>query len=68
LGRLLDRLGQRLDRAVRLSTEEHRRERVRRKALEAKMDALAEAQAKTEHTLDRFIDSMKRGGNGHEKA
>jgi hypothetical protein len=63
-----ERLGCRLERAARLSIEEHRRERVRRKELEAKLGALAEAQAKTEQTLDRFIEAMKRGGNGHEKA
>jgi hypothetical protein len=67
-----ERLGRRLERAARLSIEEHRRERVRRQALDAAWNAkfaeLTEAQAKTQKSLDQFIESMKRGGNGHEKA
>ena len=66
-----ERLGRRLERAARLSIEEHRRERVRRKELDAEWKAkfaeLTEAQARTQKALDRFIESMERGRNGHDK-
>jgi hypothetical protein len=67
-----ERLGRRLERAARLSIEEHRRERVRRKALDAawnvKFAELTEAQAKTQKSLEQFIESMKQPRNGHDKA
>jgi Mn-containing catalase len=54
-----------LRRAIRLSVEEHRRERVRRQRLDDSMANLALAQARTEETL--FIDSLKQPRNGHDK-
>ena len=63
-----ERLGRRLERAARLSIEEHRRERVRRKELDARIEALAKAQEQTQKALDRFIESMERGRNSHDKA
>ncbi len=55
-----------LRRGIRLSVEEHRRERVRRQALEDKMRELATAQALTEETLRRFIESLRQPRNGHD--
>lgn len=68
-------LARRLDRAIRMNVEEHRRERVRRKQLAGRVDTLdaamaelAAAQAKTEKTLQQFIESMNHGRNGHDKS
>jgi len=55
-----------LRRAIRLSVEEHRRERVRRQALADEMQNLARAQTKTADTLRAFIDSLKQPRNGHD--
>ena len=57
---------QELRRAVRLSVEEHRREPVRRHQLEDGFSSLQAAQAKTEATLEAFIRSVQKGGNGHQ--
>jgi hypothetical protein len=61
-------LDRRLTRAVRMSAEEHRRERVRRKELAGKVDITTTAVADLARTVDRFIESMKQGRNGHDKA
>ena len=53
-----------LRRAVRLSVQEARAERKRRKDADAK---LAESQAALEASLKAFIDSMRKGHNGHDK-
>ena len=64
-----------LRRAIRLSVEEERRERVRRQQLEAefqdKMDKLASAQLLTEEKMSRLEDLFEkwlqqRGTNGHQ--
>ena len=61
-----------LNRAVRLSVEETRRERLRRKDLDDKITQLAAAQLLTEEqikqtqvTLDRFIESLRKPGSGN---
>ncbi|HEY2012653.1 MAG TPA: hypothetical protein VGH38_04085 [Bryobacteraceae bacterium] len=70
------RTDRRLDRAIELAVREARAERSRRRELDATLSAshtlfeeelakLAAAQRKTEATLEAFIDSMRRGGNGH---
>jgi len=57
-----------LGRAVRLSVEEARRERVRRQEGDERLDGyitkLAAAQLETEHTLQSLIDALRSGGNG----
>src|SRR3954449_2704682 len=67
-----ERLGRRLDRAVRLSALEHRRERARRKKLEAKTAAgharLDASMAELAQSLKRFLDSRKNGLNRHDEA
>jgi hypothetical protein len=59
-----------LRRAIRLSVEEQRRERERRRQMAAEiqeqMRELREAQKVTETKLQAFIDSMRQGGNGRE--
>jgi len=66
-----ERLRRRLDRAVRLSALEHRRERARRKKLEAKTAAdnarLKESQDALQRSITAFIESMKRGRNGDQR-
>jgi len=49
-----------------LSVTEHRRERVRRKALEEEMKKLATSQAMTQESLRAFIESLKQPRNGHD--
>jgi hypothetical protein len=39
-----------------------------RRETHKELKALAEAQKRTEATLQAFIDSMRRGGNGHKKS
>jgi hypothetical protein len=63
--RKLQRIDDRLDRAVRLSVREARSERIRRRELDEKITQLAAAQLVTEEKLQGFIESLKRGGNGH---
>jgi len=57
-----------LRRAVRLSVEEARRERVRRQEGDERLDGhitkLAAAQLETEHKLQSLIDALRPGGNG----
>ncbi len=57
-----------LRRAIRLGIEEARAERRRRREGDDRLDSaiskLAAAQLVTEEKLQRFIDSMRRGGNG----
>src|SRR4051812_22904291 len=55
-----------LRRAIRLSVQEHRRERVRRRALQEQMPQLAVSQALTKESLRTFIDSLKQPRNGHD--
>ena len=58
-----------LRRTLALGVREARNERSRRQELDArfelKMDQLAAAQLITEEKLQRFIDSLHRGGNGN---
>jgi hypothetical protein len=54
-----------LRRAVRLSIEEQRRERVRRQELTKKLSELAVAQALTEQELKAFIESLRKPTNGN---
>jgi membrane protein involved in colicin uptake len=58
-----------LRRAIRLSVQEARNERRKRRegdeSLRQTMDELAAAQKATEQSLRAFIDSLRRGGNGH---
>lgn len=65
----VDSVSERLRQAVRLSVQEARAERRRRKQAIAEIDEkitqLACAQLLTEQTLKAFIDSLRRGGNGH---
>jgi hypothetical protein len=60
-----------LRRAVRLSVQEARAERKRRKEEDAKLAAadekLAASQEDLRQTLKAFIDSMKQPRNGHDK-
>jgi hypothetical protein len=57
-----------LRRAVRLSVEEARRERVRRQQGDERLDGcitrLAAAQLETEHKLQSLIETLRPGGNG----
>jgi hypothetical protein len=68
-----------LRRAIRFSVEEHRRERVRRQELEAAFDDRVTKMAATilahdedlktlKQSIQRFLDSSQRGGNGHPPA
>ena len=57
-----------LKRAIRAAVKEARAERRRRQQLADAVSTareLAAAQSKTEASLAAFIDSMRRGGNGH---
>ena|ERR1051326_6676151 len=58
-----ERTDRRLDRAIRFAVREARAERKRRRELEAKLTA---SHAKLEASLNAFIDSMRRGGNGRQ--
>lgn len=57
-----------LRRAIRLGIEESRAERRRRREAGERLDSaisnLAAAQVVTEERLRRFIDSLRKGGNG----
>ena len=55
-----------LRRAIRLSVQDARNERRRRHELDDKITQLAAAQLITEEKLQRFIDSLGRGGNGNK--
>jgi len=55
---LILRVSDRLDRAVRLSVGEARNERSKRRELDERVTQLAA-------TVQAFIDSLPRGGNGH---
>ena len=65
----LDRISARLDRAVRLAIREALDERRKRRELDTRvsqqMEDLRAAQKSTEQALKAFIDSLRRGGNGH---
>ena len=54
----LDAISARLDRAVRLGVREARNERRKRRELDERLTRLTV-------TVQAFIDSMTRGGNGH---
>lgn len=62
---LIVRIGDRLDHAVRLGVQEARNERRKRRDLTRLVEDLGAAQKVTEQKLQAFIDSLKRGGNGH---
>jgi len=77
----LRRIDRRLDRAVKLAVRDARNERKRRQELEARITAsqaasqarvdeefakLAEAQRATQASLNAFLDSRRRGGNGNQ--
>jgi len=55
---------QMLRHAVRLAVQEARAERRRRKELDDKITQLSATQLITEEKLQRFIDSLRQGGNG----
>jgi DNA repair ATPase RecN len=65
----LDRISARLDRAVRLAIREALDERGKRREMDTRvsqqMEDLRAAQKSTEQALKAFIDSLRRGGNGH---
>lgn len=54
----LERVSDRLDRAVRLSVREARNERGKRREMDQRVTQLT-------NTVQAFIDSMQRGGNEH---
>jgi hypothetical protein len=60
----IDLVRRELRRAVRLSVQEARAERKRRKDA---VEQLAASQAALEASLKAYFDSLKRGHNGHEK-
>jgi len=55
-----------LRRAFRLGVLEARHERRRRQELDDKITQLAAAQLVTEEKLQRFIEFLRRGGNGNQ--
>jgi len=55
-----------LRRAIRLGVQEARNERRRRSELDEKITQLSAAQLITEEKLQKFIQSLERGGNGHQ--
>ena len=62
----------RLDRAIRLAVREARAERRKRRELGGSISELAASHLQTQEalrdlkaTVDRFIQSLERGGNGH---
>jgi hypothetical protein len=62
----------RLNRAIRLAVREARAERAKRRELDEKITQLASSHLLTEEalrdlkaTVQAFIDSLRRGGNGH---
>jgi len=61
--KLGERTDRRLDRAIRLAVREARAERKRRQELDARLTA---SHRHLEETVDRFLDSMRRGGNGSQ--
>jgi predicted transcriptional regulator len=69
--RQADRTEATLRRAISLSVQEHRRERVRRNKMEQmlsqKMAELSTETALTQQSLRAFIDSLKQPRNGHDK-
>ena len=69
---LAARTDARLNRAIRLGVREVRTERAKRRELDEKITQLAAAQLVTEEkmqtlqaSVQAFIDSLRRGGNGH---
>jgi hypothetical protein len=67
----IDLVRRELRRAVRLSVQEARAERKRRKEEDAKLAAadarLAAGQEALQRSLQAFIDSLKQGRNGHDQ-
>jgi len=59
--RKMEVLDARIRRSIRLAVQEARAERRKRRELDAKLSA---AQLITEEKLQRFIDSLRQGGNG----
>jgi hypothetical protein len=59
------RIDRRLDRAIRLSVLDARRQRNRNIEFDEKMTQLAAAQVVTEEKLQGLIDALRRGGNGN---
>jgi uncharacterized protein HemY len=62
---MMAKIDARLDRAIRLSVQDARAQRKRSQELDEKITQLSAAQLVTEEKLQRFIDSMQRGTNGH---
>jgi len=59
-------MNQLLRRAIAAAVREARNERRKRDELDDKITKLSSAQLLTEETLRRFIDSLRRGGNGNQ--
>jgi chromosome segregation ATPase len=57
-----------LRRGIRLSVEEQRRERVRRKELEARQAEHEKELNEFRKSFQNWLDWMRRGGNGHQPA
>jgi chromosome segregation ATPase len=55
-----------LRRGIRLSVEEHRRERVRRKELEARQAEHEKELNEFRKSFQNWLDWTRRGGNGHQ--
>lgn len=59
-------MNQLLRRAIAAAVREARNERPKRDELDDKITKLSSAQRITEEKLQRFIDSLRRGGNGSQ--
>ena len=57
-----------LKRSIRAAVQEARAERRRRQELADSVSQLAAAQRRTDASLAAFIESIRRGGNGHPKS
>jgi hypothetical protein len=69
---IMAKIDARLDRAIRLSVQDARAQRKRNQEFDEKMTQLSAAQLVTEEKmqvteekLQRYLDSLKPGGNGH---
>ena len=62
----LGAMNQLLRRAIAAAVGEARNERLKRDELDDKITKLSSAQLITPHKLQRFIDSLRRGGNGSQ--
>jgi hypothetical protein len=65
LDRQITAVNETLRRAVKMAVGEHRRERVRRRELDAKIGQLAAARVVTEERLQGLIRALGQRSNGH---